>query len=159
MNNKDFMKQSAESMSVSELAEAIKIKSVQSTNENYKKRGIIRVSKVESFRSGINNSEFLYIEDNKVYYKTKEGSVDWFSKAWIDDGITIEKDEEKPKAEWIDITNKCEFRLGADVSGTYHLGVYYEGTHIAYAISSACISHPLEIVPTERKKYKVEDIA
>ena len=117
MKQTDFMKQLANEMSVSELAEAIKIKSVLRTKEEEFKVGDrVEIVKDWSFTrsSGIEGKIGTIMElNNKVrvnypyQLKLEEGGLYWVHK--------IKK--AKPKAEWTDITKDCKFMLRDDGDG------------------------------------------
>ncbi len=158
MNKDEFLKQSAEDMTVSELAEAIKLKiKANSCPAPQPFKVGDRVKVVRNIPA--DNLTKKKIGDRFTISEIEESQIggigDWIHS---DDGNetsihAIELDKE----EWKDITKECEFKLGSDVEGSYFLGVYYKGKRIISAISAGCISHPLEVVATLTREYKVLD--
>ncbi len=121
MNNEKFLEQKASDMSVSELAEAIKIKSVLRTNEKVEVGDTVIItskSKNYSWNEG----------DKKIIARLDNGGVcfEGGGYACIDDFTVIKQ----PKAVWTDITKECEFKPDSDGGGHYFLAIRYNGTEI-----------------------------
>ena len=157
MNNKKFMKQSADSMSVSELAEAIKIKSVLRTNEEEVKVGDT-VEVVLSYQDGRDRdniegktAELIEIRQKKYKYRVK------FENGNESEAYKVKKVTEKPKAEWIDITKECEFKPEVSCDG-YQLRVLHKEKKIGFSgdYSMHKDESVIRISSGYEDKYKIE---
>ncbi len=150
MNNEKFMNQKVSEMSVSELAEAIKIKSVQSTNEEKIKVGAKVKSIYECSACRGKILTVIRIDSTTPYpitTKTDEGHEEIFRF----NALELVKE---PKAEWIDITKDCEFEFKQNVGGEGfgYIDIYHNGDKIG-----TCLSHIVMRID-RNKNYKLEKI-
>lgn len=139
MNNQKFMEQSAGSMTVSELAEAIKLKQKEMSEiagePKLEVGDTIRIVQdwKDNRQSENTGKETILIKlrilDTKYPYRVR-----------LKDGceILVRKIEKVKPKEWTDITSDCEFRLVQDSvdSGSYnYFKVYHSGIQIAWMIN------------------------
>lgn len=146
MNKDKFLEQKAKDMSVSELAEAIKIKSVLRTEKEKMKVG----DAVELIKS-----HYYYgIGDKFVIAKVDEiGDIyDKQNICVLHNKVKLVKES---KAEWKDITKDCEFRVFSYPSGFHHIKIFHTGVHCGYLSRRNYSGVPI-ISVSDKDYFKIE---
>ena len=155
MKKEEFMKQSADSMSISELAEAIKLKSVLRTELKVGDR----VEIIQYWKSG-SPCSFDGRKGNFIKRQNDEFQVELDDQVELYDGVIlaaykVKKVSEKPKAEWTDITKECElsFQESKILKG-FAIDLEYKGRWVATIMSDDGLDkRPINVSCTCKVEY------